>query len=159
MNYTIFSPSEVNCCRRQHLRSFIIDDGSFFNSLILSAVMPGLKRPSSTSGNTADYSTFCLSESLSVSVRTKPRTFSSPPHPSLPVQCHVHTSRLKKRQSWIINSRDKSCCLWRHSVIFGFCYYEFYLQGHRDTESRSQTTAFDWLMLKYQLVLCCEGGI
>lgn len=44
-NYTRVSPSEVesrdffNGCRLQHLRSFIIHDGSFFNSLILSAVL------------------------------------------------------------------------------------------------------------------------
>lgn len=118
--------------------------------------MPGLKKPSSASGNTADYSTFCLSESLSVSVRTKPRTFSSSP-PSLPVQCHVHTPRLKKKRGSdeLLTPETNPAAFEdaRSYLVFVITSFTF-----RDAESRSQTTAFDWLMLKYQLVLCCEGG-
>lgn len=97
------------------------------------------KRHSSTPGNAAEYSTFCLSESLSVSVRTKPPTFYFL-SPSLPVQRHVHTSQLKKDiQSYLIFVNPS----------FAFKVREALDQGH--------WPLFDWLVLKYQAVLCCEG--
>lgn len=96
--------------------------------------VPGFKKHSIRK-NPAEYSTFCLSESLSVSVRTKPPTFFFFFLQSLPVQCHVPTSRLKKSNDELLTPETNPAAFEDIRSYLVFLNTSFTLQ---DTETSNR---------------------